>query len=584
MEEIEIGESAPALTTPEFIGIYINGIKYNYSLTKKEEKEKDSLIIKLFDPTGESKYYFSYESPYEKVIKDIKFLSIYESIDEIIDSLEEIFSKGNIEIHEKDGIYNLELKLIGIKKKCFIQLTRQVIEKPKEPKSEIEKEIYELEKKFKDLLNQFEEIKITKEKEIKNKIKEVIFDKEIKNKLFEEMEQMLLSKYNLNKLNNIPEIENNIINKVQNVVDNKEDKINKEINNIQKQLKDNLNYLNNIKLNNNNDNYILLQVKIDKNDLNKDIRLFNQVSTYKYYSNFERDDIEVIIDDKIVPIKFKIGDVDYENSKIYNKKDDNCEYAKKLTYNLSVNFYYYWSFNTTGIHTIKIIFKKKLLQCNKLFYCCDKIYKIDCSHFDCSQIVDCSSMFEYCSSLIEINLGKSDFALSKNFSSMFEGCSNLEILDVSYLNTENSKSFEYMFSFCSKLKEINVSNFKTKNCESIICMFQRCSSIECIDMLNWDMNKIGMYDIKGLFANCSNLKSIKINFDSEKKVERLKDPNINICFKNYIYHWIKQIRQFESESRIFKGLPENGIFIWKKGVNCNKLLKDLPISWYRSQE
>ena len=582
MEEVEIGESAPALTTPEFKGVYINGIKYNYSLTKAE-KEKDSLIIKLFDPTEESKYYFSYESSYEKIIKDIKFLSIYESIDEIIDSLEEIFSKGNIEVHEKDGIYNLELKLIGIKKKCLIELTKHEIEKPKEPKSEIEKEIYELEKKFKDLLNQFEEIKITKENEIKNKIKEVIFDKEIKNKLFEEMEQRLLSKYNLNKLNNIPEIENNIINKVQNVVDNKEDKINKEINKIQKQLKDNLNYLNNIKLNNNNDNYILLQVKIDEDDLNKDIRLFNQVSTYKYYSNFERDDIEVIIDDKIVPIKFKIGDVDYENSDIYIK-DDHCKYAKKLTYNLSVNFYYYWNFNTTGIHTIKIIFKKKLLQCNKLFYDCDKIYKIDCSHFDCFQIVDCSSMFEGCYSLIEINLGKLDFALSKDFSSMFKGCSNLEKLDVSYLNTENSKSFEYMFRGCSKLKEINVSNFKTKNCEYIISMFERCSSIECIDMLNWDMNKIGMEDMRGLFAGCSNLKSIKMNFDSEKKVEKEKYENINICFKSYIYDVETKKKKSCYIKEVFVGLPENGIFIWKKGVNCNKLLKDLPVSWNRSQE
>ena len=41
---------------------------------------------------------------------------MYENIDEIIDSLDEIFSKGNIEVHEKDGIYELELKLIGIKK------------------------------------------------------------------------------------------------------------------------------------------------------------------------------------------------------------------------------------------------------------------------------------------------------------------------------------------------------------------------------------------------------------------------------------------------------------------------------------
>ena len=78
------------------------------------------------------------------------------------------------------------------------------------------------------------------------------------------MEQIILSKYKINKLNNIPEIENSVVNKVQNVVDNKEDKINKEINKIQKQLKDNLNYLNNIKLN--NDNYILLQVKIDEKD------------------------------------------------------------------------------------------------------------------------------------------------------------------------------------------------------------------------------------------------------------------------------------------------------------------------------
>ena len=37
-------------------------------------------------------------------------------------------------------------------------------------------------------------------------------------------------------------------------------------------------------------------------------------------------------------------------------------------------------------------------------------------------------------------------------------------------------------------------------------------------------------------------------------------------------------------SGTFQGLPENGIFIWKKGVNCNELLKQLPVSWNRSQE
>ena len=160
------------------------------------------------------------------------------------------------------------------------------------------------------------------------------------------------------------------------------------------------------------------------------------------------------------------------------------------------------------------------------------------------------------------------------------GCSNLEKLDVSYLNTENSKSFESMFYRCSKLKEINVSNFKTKNCEYIISMFESCSSIECIDMLNWDMNKIGMEDIRGLFAYCSNLKNIKMNFDSEKKVEKEEYENINICFKSYIYGGSVMSQAI----KVFVGLPENGIFIWKKGVKCNKLLKKLPKSWTRLQE
>ena len=168
---------------------------------------------------------------------------------------------------------------------------------------------------------------------------------------------------------------------------------------------------------------------------------------------------------------------------------------------------------------------------------------------------------------------------------MFSGCSNLEKLDISYLNTENSKSFESMFLGSSKLKEINVSNFKTKNCESIRYMFERCSSIECIDMLNWDMNKIGMYDIQCLFAYCSNLKSIKMNFDSEKKVKKEKYEYINICFKSYIHDVREKNKEISRHTKeVFVGLPENGIFIWKKGVNCNKLLKDLPVSWNRSQE
>ena len=138
---------------------------------------------------------------------------------------------------------------------------------------------------------------------------------------------------------------------------------------------------------------------------------------------------------------------------------------------------------------------------------------------------------------------------------MFSGCINLEKLDVSYFNTNNSKSFEYMFFECFKLKEINVSKFNTTNCEDISFMFCGCYSLESIDMLNWDMKNIN--DIKYLFKYCSKLKNIKMNYNNNKKL---------------------------SFYEIFDGLPEGGSFVWKKGINCNELLKLLPVSWNRTQE
>ena len=53
----------------------------------------------------------------------MKFLSICENINEMIKSLNEIFSQPNIQLEEKNGEYNMELKIRGFsaKKKCIIQ-------------------------------------------------------------------------------------------------------------------------------------------------------------------------------------------------------------------------------------------------------------------------------------------------------------------------------------------------------------------------------------------------------------------------------------------------------------------------------
>ena len=542
--------------TKEIKGIYINGINYTYSI-KKSEKRKDSITIKLYDSEQKSKIYYLYEAHINKIKKDIEFLSIHENIDEIINSLISIFSQENIKINPKNDELILELTQneSELENKGKIKLIKYDINKPK---NQFEEKIENLEIKYEDLLNTVEELKSAKENtlnknEVKIIINEVLFDKDIQLKLFENMEQMFLNKY---KLDNIPKnadenknVEENIINKVQEEVNNKEEKINNQINLLQEQLKENIDYLKDLKSyidKNENNNYIKLQVLINEKNLNKDVTLFNQVRIYKYFCNFEIEDIETIIDNEIVPIKFKNIHSDFK----YNEGSENCELSQKVDHDLDIIYEFYWNFSSTGIHNVKIIFKKKLLKCNRLFYKCNDVYKIDCSNFDCSRIIDCSEMFtQYysyffaspTSNLIEINLGKLDFALSNNFSDMFRGCENLQKLNVSYLNINNAKNISNMFSQCSNLKEINASNFKTNNYKNFFSQLSACKYLETINLTNWDINYIIDSEIiENLINICPNLKSIKLNNDIEK-YKRFND--------------------------IFSGISENGAFLLKKRDN-----------------
>ena len=547
-------ESLNAPGGPNDKGILINGIKYSYSITKTENGQ---CLIKLFDPTENSDVYFTYEAPLSQLKEDLKFLKSYDTLDEMIEALNNIFSNNNTQVEEKDGQFFMTFIIPILNIKCKILLSKHEVELPS---NELGIKIKKLEKEFKNLLIKFEELKkkkenVIKENDIKNIVKEIILDKDIKLKLFQELEQMLVSKYNLNNIHQNNNIQNEIINKIQKEVNIKEQNINNQIINIQNQLKQNIDYLNNINLNNNNNknNFILLQVKIEEKDLKRSIRLFQQHLAYKYFYNFEKDDIEISIDKQIVPIKFKNTNCFFE----YDENSPNCELSQELEHKLNECYEFYWNFSNIGIHNIKILFKKKLNNCKYLFHNCTNIIKIDCSNFDCSQIIDCSCMFSECKNVVEINLGNLDFSLSNDFGNMFANCCNLEKIDISKLNTKNSRSFYYMFYNCKKLKQLNVSNIKTTNCENIMHMFQGCESLESIDMMNWDMKNIK--NIKLLLNGCKSLKNIKINFNNE-------------------------IASCDKKDEILDGLPEGGSFVWKRGVNCTKLLSLLPVSWNRMQE
>ena len=158
------------------------------------------------------------------------------------------------------------------------------------------------------------------------------------------------------------------------------------------------------------------------------IKILQQNNAYKYLSNFERDDLELIIDGK----NSSLDIFERTNEFKEEEKSKNCNKAQRIEYNLKTGFSFFVKFEAKGFHTIQIFFKKKLYDCGFLFNNCKNIYEIDLSNFDCSQVTSCESMFDGCVSLEKINLGKSDFSFCKSFKSMFNNCENLENIDVSF--------------------------------------------------------------------------------------------------------------------------------------------------------
>lgn len=122
---------------------------------------------------------------------------------------------------------------------------------------------------------------------------------------------------------NIEKIENNYIKKTNYIP-----QIDKNIQNneLVKKIFDDINSL---KINKNN--YIELKVYVPEN--NRNIKFIRQCNIYKYFYNFEIDDIEVIIDEESVSLDILKWDENFESQQ--NSSD--CDKAKKLAYNLEKN-------------------------------------------------------------------------------------------------------------------------------------------------------------------------------------------------------------------------------------------------------
>ena len=107
-------DGAPPITGQKTINI--EEAEYSYLITQLEKEE--GILIKLSEVNPSKNITFTYQSTTEQLKKKIKAILMCENVEEIINSLNDIFNSGKINIEKKNEKYimNIEASIFGKKK------------------------------------------------------------------------------------------------------------------------------------------------------------------------------------------------------------------------------------------------------------------------------------------------------------------------------------------------------------------------------------------------------------------------------------------------------------------------------------
>ena len=212
-------------------------------------------------------------------------------------------------------------------------------------------------------------------------------------------------------------------------------------------------------------NYIVGEINIKEDDIDKDIRIINSYEEYHKNNDFRE------------PNLYKMNEEEIKNCEI------------KIN-NKPIPFNYFHNFESQKIYKIKYIFKNNLTNINHMFFKCENITNLDFSNFNSEDVMDMEAMFAECTSLTNINLSNFNTQKVSNMNHLFYNCESLTNLDLSNFNTRNIKIMCSMFEGCKSLTNLNLSNFNTEkvNLFEMDDMFDGCASLKKDNIITQDRN------------------------------------------------------------------------------------------------
>ena len=360
-----------------------------------------------------------------------------------------------------------------------------------------------------------------------------------------------------------------------------------------------------------NKNYIISEIDIREEDINKEIQIINSFeeykrnhkeedneNDYKYENEKEiKENCEIKINNELIPFSYKY--------KFKTKGKYLIQYSfKKNLSNMSYMFIYCKSLtdinlsnlNTQNETNMSLMFgicssltninfsnfnTQNVIDMSYMFYSCGSLSKIDLSNFNTQNVKDMTGLFQYCGSLINVDLSNLNTQKIKDIHCMFQSCRSLKNIDLSNLNTQNVESMSYLFQDCKSLVNANLSNLNTQNVKCMHFMFQCCESLTSINLSNLNTQNVSI--IEHMFYGCESLTKVDLsNFDTQKvynmsamfmNCKSLKNVDLsnfntqNVEYMNSMFQGCKSLTNVNLSNFNIQNVKHmEGIFAWCKSL------------------
>ena len=183
--------------------------------------------------------------------------------------------------------------------------------------------------------------------------------------------------------------------------------------------------LNIIKKKKDSKNEIFLNLKIEEDDINKEIYFLDNTNG-----------------------KYNIGDkeVEHRHDGLKELNEDNTElyifHAKQKYKKFIIP-------TKVGNFDISLKFNTEFKDCSFMFYNCSNITNLDLSSFKTKNVTNMSNMFYWCKNLKNLVISNFDTNKATNMSNMFAGCNNLSNLNISSFDIKKDYNTRDMFNYCN---------------------------------------------------------------------------------------------------------------------------------------